>query len=100
MRISNSSSDDSGTELKESEQEPFLEANAHNNQKTGREESGTKKCCHRLAPVFVGIVTCLCMTVAMCSLFELIHRRIVATVEQLPLGEDTTGFIPSCMFLQ
>ncbi|KAE9966554.1 hypothetical protein EG328_008819 [Venturia inaequalis] len=95
MRISNSSSEDSGTELKESEQEPFLEGNALNNQENGRKGFASKKRWHRLAPVFIGIVTCLCMTTAICSLYELIHRRIVVRVEQVSLGTDTTDFIPS-----
>ncbi|TID26407.1 hypothetical protein E6O75_ATG00900 [Venturia nashicola] len=95
MRISNSSSEDLGTGLKDSEHEPFLEAQTHNIHENGREETSSQSRWHHLAPVLVGIVTCLCMTLAICTLFDLIHRQIVTTIEQVPLGVDTARFIPS-----
>ncbi|QDS71059.1 hypothetical protein FKW77_008679 [Venturia effusa] len=99
MSTSNSSSEDVGIELKDSEHEPFLEEAAQEGNERGskglafRRRLGRRW--DRLAPVFVGILTCFCMTMVICSIFDWIHRRLTPPIELKMLGADSTGFVSS-----
>lgn len=99
----NSLPESSETDPIENEQAPFLqsevlEVSAKSLVHSTRDGATSRRSSGCVVSIFVGILTCFCITLAICAAFEAIHRMVTTATSSVQLGSDVTGFIPECMY--